>query len=217
MVLQGDARWGWVIQSRHTLHPMSLCEMMSSARHSQAAQSAPVQNLMLSSGLEWAALQMYRSILAESVGMSASTNFTEGLVATMDWGKAYLREQRATWADIAESIRYSVSMAEVLRVYSPETPIRGKRCPCPLHNGKDYNMSFTATNFHCFVCGESGDVIEFVTKILNLPSRADAMKRMNGDLKLGLPIGELVNAEQAGKKRWQGSGSGRCGTIGTTP
>lgn len=115
----------------------------------------------------------------------------------MDWGKAYRREQKATWADIAESIRYSVSMAEVLRVYSPETPIRGKRCPCPLHNGKDYNMSFTATNFHCFVCGERGDVIEFVMKILNLPSRSDAMKRMNGDLNLGLPIGELVNAEQA--------------------
>lgn len=113
----------------------------------------------------------------------------------MDWSKNYKPERKANWADISFQIRHTVSMWEVLKVYSPGTPTKGNRCPCPIHNGEDYNMSYTANSFKCFVCGAQGDVIEFVKLVCNLSTRSDAMKRMNADLKLYLPIDMVINEE----------------------
>lgn len=93
------------------------------------------------------------------------------------------------WADIASSINESLTMDDVLREYAPSTPRRGHRCPCPIHNGKDNNFSYTDHRFKCFVCGAGGDVIAFVKEVCGLPSMSDAMKRINTDFHLGLPIG----------------------------
>lgn len=112
----------------------------------------------------------------------------------MDW--KYKRERKATWKEIAQVIRDSVTMEEVLRAYCPDLRIRHNRCPCPLHNGKDDNFSITAHGFKCFVCGASGDSIEFVKSYLGLPSRVDAMKRINADLRLRLAIDECMSIEQ---------------------
>lgn len=60
--------------------------------------------------------------------------------------------------------------------------------PCPIHNGKDYNLSFTDHGFICFVCGAKGDAVAFVQQVLSLPTRLDAIKSINRDLHLGLPI-----------------------------
>ena len=59
----------------------------------------------------------------------------------MDWSKGYKREQRASVEDIAQAIRDSVTMSEIVKVYAPSTPPRHNRIPCPFHNGKDYNLS----------------------------------------------------------------------------
>ena len=106
-------------------------------------------------------------------------------------------ERKVSWEDIAESIHASVTMEDVLSLYSPSTPRRRHRCPCPLHNGKDFNFSYTPHGYKCFVCGESGDVIAFVKEVCELATRADAMKRMNQDLHLNLPIDGEVDAIQA--------------------
>lgn len=44
------------------------------------------------------------------------------------------------------------------------------RGPCPFHNGKGPNFSVVPGKglYHCFVCGENGDVIKFVQKKLGL-------------------------------------------------
>ena len=112
----------------------------------------------------------------------------------MDWN--FRPERQAEWADIAAEIRESVTMEDVLRAYSPSTHIRNRRCPCPFHNGKDYNFSFTRTGYKCFVCGESGDVISFVSGICGL-SRTDAMKRINTDFCLNLSINGTISATQS--------------------
>lgn len=113
----------------------------------------------------------------------------------MDWSRTYQRERRVGIEDIANSIRVLVRMRDVLFAYCPDikSKIHGNRCPCPLHNGTDSNFSFNDVGFHCFVCGESGDVITFVQKRLDLPRRFDAMKRINEDMKLGLPIGRAAS------------------------
>lgn len=115
----------------------------------------------------------------------------------MDWSKEYRPERRANWEDIARAIRYTVTMEEVLDTYFPGLPRRGHRCPCPIHNGKDMNFSFTNTGYRCFVCGAAGDVVAFVKEVCELATRADAMKKLNNDLRLNLPIDSQITEAQS--------------------
>ena len=69
--------------------------------------------------------------------------------------------------------------------------------PVLLHNGKDYNFSFSRFGYKCFVCGASGDTIGFVKEILNLSTRGDAMKRINADFHLSLPLDSAVSEAQS--------------------
>ena len=113
----------------------------------------------------------------------------------MEWSKAFREERKADWSDIAASIHESVTMDDVIRTYAPNLRVRNHRAPCPLHNGKDYNFSYTRNGYKCFVCGASGDVITFVKELLRLSTRVDAMKRINADLRLNLPIDGNISAE----------------------
>lgn len=105
--------------------------------------------------------------------------------------------------DYAEAIRDSVTMEGVLDMYCPSLPRRGKRCPCPLHNGKDYNFSFGTHGYRCFVCGESGDVISFVKEVCGLPSMSEAMRRIDSDFRLNLFSDSLLNEEITARVRKQ--------------
>lgn len=106
----------------------------------------------------------------------------------MDWAKIYHRVQRADWGDIAQAIHDSVTMRDVIQMYTPDRTPRRNRIQCPIHNGHDYNFSFTPQGYKCFVCGASGDMITFVKEVCELSTRADAMKRINQDFNLRLPI-----------------------------
>lgn len=104
----------------------------------------------------------------------------------MEWAKAYKPERRARLEDVADVIHSSVTMEDVLSTYSPSTPRRGHRCPCPIHNGKDYNFSYTENGYKCFVCNASGDVISFVKEVCELSTRLEAIKRICQDFHLGV-------------------------------
>lgn len=103
-----------------------------------------------------------------------------------EWQNAYRPQRQANWDDIAQIIRDTVTMEDALAMYSPETPIRNHRCPCPIHHGRDYNFSFLPHGYTCFVCGSSGDVVTFVKEVCELPTRVDALKRINADFRLNL-------------------------------
>ena len=115
----------------------------------------------------------------------------------MDWTKAYRPERKADWADIADAIHNAVTMDDVIHAYAPEVRTRNRRCPCPIHNGKDLNFSYTRNGYKCFVCGASGDAIGFAQTMCGLHSRADAMKRINADFRLNLPINGTLSAIQS--------------------
>jgi len=124
----------------------------------------------------------------------------------MEWGKGFKAERKAEWSDIARAIHDSVTMDEAIKFYLPGSNPRMHRIPCPIHNGKDYNFSFTRNGYKCFVCGASGDVITFVKEVCGLATRSDAMKKLNADFRLGLPIECEENKffrYQANKKREQ--------------
>lgn len=109
-------------------------------------------------------------------------------MSTEKWKSAYRPQRAARIEDIAQTIHDTVSMDEVVRVYLPELRPRNRRIPCPIHHGEDYNLSYTEHGYKCFVCGASGDVINFVRDVCELKTRSDAMKRLNKDLNLNLPI-----------------------------
>lgn len=120
----------------------------------------------------------------------------------MDWG--YKPTRQASWEDLAQAIHDTVTMEQVVRFYLPGTTIRHNRCPCPFHHGKDPNFSFTQYGYKCFVCGVTGDVIAFVKDICECATRVDAIRRINSDFRLGLPVdGEIdyqLNTELAKRR-----------------
>lgn len=102
----------------------------------------------------------------------------------MNWD--FQPQRQIDWADVANDIRDAVTMDDAVAVYAPQIPVKNHRCPCPFHDGKDYNFSFTRNGYRCFVCGATGDVITFVKDLLGLSTRVDAMKRLNEDFHLGI-------------------------------
>lgn len=114
----------------------------------------------------------------------------------MNWTSAYHREEKATWEDIAGYIHELVTVGQAIRFYLPSTEVRGNRCPCPIHHGKDYNFSFTDVGYRCFVCGATGDVITLVKEVCELSTRVDAMKQINRDFNLRLPIDQSISRDQ---------------------
>lgn len=86
--------------------------------------------------------------------------------------------------NLAEEIKSRVIMDDVLEVYGLPTS-KYKRIPCPLHHGKDKNFSYSDKWFKCFVCGESGSVIDFAMKLHEIPF-SEACVKLNYDLNLGL-------------------------------
>lgn len=110
----------------------------------------------------------------------------------MEWSKAYRPERRVSIEDIAHEIHNRVTIRDVLSVYCPSLTVRGRRCPCPIHNGKDNNFSFTDSGYKCFVCGASGDVISLVKDVCELSTRVDAMKQICKDFNLSIGFDTAV-------------------------
>ena len=113
----------------------------------------------------------------------------------MDWD--YKPTRQASWEDIAQSIHDTVTMQEAVHFYLPGVNIRHNRCPCPFHHGRDPNFSFTQHGYKCFVCGATGDVISFVKDICECSTRADAMRKINSDFRLDLPVDGEIDYQQS--------------------
>lgn len=88
-------------------------------------------------------------------------------------------------------IKDRLTMPEVLERYGISVN-RQRRVPCPLHGGTDANCGVKDRYIHCFVCGESADVISFVIKYYGL-SFKEAITKLNNDFYLGLPTGEKLD------------------------
>jgi DNA primase len=65
---------------------------------------------------------------------------------------------------LVDEIKNRVTVEDILSEQGIE--LRRGRCRCPLHGG-DNPTSFSVRDglFHCFACGESGDVISLVQKL----------------------------------------------------
>lgn len=77
---------------------------------------------------------------------------------------------------------------------------------CPFHNEKtpSFNVSDEKGIFHCFGCGEGGDVIQFVMKFDGF-SFAEAVRHLAGRAGIAIPVDtdsrEAAKEEESGRKK----------------
>ena len=86
--------------------------------------------------------------------------------------------------DAVQTIKDRLTMREVLERYGYTADRKGFIC-CPFHNEKTPSMRIYDKDYHCFGCGEHGDVITFVQKLFNL-SFQEALKKIDVDFVLNL-------------------------------
>ena len=80
-----------------------------------------------------------------------------------------------------DEIKASVSMKEVISRYGL-VPNRAGFVVCPFHKEKTPSMKIYKNSFHCFGCGENGDVFIFVQKMDNLTFK-EAYLSLGGEYK----------------------------------
>lgn len=102
--------------------------------------------------------------------------------------------------DIFSQIKDSLIMKEVAEHYGFEVK-RGLML-CPFHNDSHPSMTVYpgSRGWHCFVCGEGGSVIDFVSKLFSINARQAAI-RLDNDFHLGLSAERPSQAEAAKWKR----------------
>ena len=86
--------------------------------------------------------------------------------------------------NVAQTIKDRLTMCEVLLRYGYETNKKGFVC-CPFHLEKTPSMKIFEKDYHCFGCGEHGDIITFVQKLFSLPFQ-EALKKIDVDFGLNL-------------------------------
>ena len=88
---------------------------------------------------------------------------------------------------LAQRVKESVRLADVLSLYHLQ-PDRAGFLHCPFHSG-DRSPSLKVypdqNTWHCFGCGKSGTVIDFVMEMERC-SFVDALKKLDADFHLGL-------------------------------
>ena len=76
--------------------------------------------------------------------------------------------------NVFEAVKQSVSTREAAAFYGIKVSRTGMAC-CPFHDDKNPSMKVDQ-RFHCFGCGEDGDVIDFTAKLFNLSPKEAAEK-----------------------------------------
>lgn len=66
---------------------------------------------------------------------------------------------------------------------------------CPFHDEKTGSLKVYPHSFYCYGCGKGGDVITLVRSLFDLPF-TDALRKVNEDFALGLPLDEKPTIKQ---------------------
>ena len=104
-----------------------------------------------------------------------------------------------------DRLKATLTVRDVMSVYLPENKINAKGFAlCPFHSEKAPSLVVHPDRYHCFGCGESGDIITLTQKLFNL-SFKDSVVKLKKDLGVGLPlenmsIADLVSAAEQYRK-----------------
>ena len=77
------------------------------------------------------------------------------------------------------TVKTSINLGEAAEYYGIEVNRYGKAL-CPFHNDRHPSMVVYDDHYHCFACGEHGDVIDLVANLYGLPV-LDAVNKLAYD------------------------------------
>ena len=95
--------------------------------------------------------------------------------------------------NVFEAVKQSVSTRDAAAFYGIEVKRNGMAC-CPFHDDKNPSMKVDQ-RFHCFGCGEDGDVIDFTAKLFDLSSKEAAEK-------LAQDFGLIYDSQAPSRRRY---------------
>lgn len=81
--------------------------------------------------------------------------------------------------NVFDAVKDELNARRVVEAYGIHVLHNGMCC-CPFHGDKNSSMKVDDKRFHCFGCGEDGDVIQFVARYFDL-SRYEAAKKLAED------------------------------------
>ena len=84
--------------------------------------------------------------------------------------------------NLFEIVKCGVSCREAAERYGVEVNHYGMAL-CPFHNDRHPSLYVADDHYHCFACGEHGDVIDFAAKLFGLPLY-EAAQRLAADFHL---------------------------------
>ena len=81
--------------------------------------------------------------------------------------------------DLFSTVKMNISTIDAAERYGIEVNRHGKAL-CPFHNDRHPSLFVDDDHYHCYACGEHGDVIDFTAKLYGL-SLYDAAKKLAYD------------------------------------
>jgi DNA primase len=110
-------------------------------------------------------------------------------------------------SDFAQSVKQQADIVKIVGDYVrlKKSGAQNYSGLCPFHSEKSPSFSVHATRqfYHCFGCGQSGDVFSFVQKIENL-SFPEAVRAVAQKCGIALPKREFSSPEEAKESRLRG-------------
>ena len=77
--------------------------------------------------------------------------------------------------NVFEAVKTSINTREAAARYGVEANRHGKAL-CPFHNDRNPSLFVDDDHYHCYACGEHGDVIDFTAKLFGLKLYEAAQK-----------------------------------------
>ena len=84
--------------------------------------------------------------------------------------------------NVFQAVKQAVTTRQVAESYGLEVRYNGMTC-CPFHSDRNPSMKVD-DRFHCFGCGEDGDVIDFTAKLFGVDLK-EAAQRIANDFGIG--------------------------------
>ena len=109
---------------------------------------------------------------------------------------------------IFEIVKENVNLREAVELYGIDVNRYGKAL-CPFHNDRHPSLYVADDHYHCFACGEHGDVIDFVGRLFQL-SPYDAAQKLMADFHLSPDKPPSAAALHAKRIREQFVSDGMC-------
>ena len=105
--------------------------------------------------------------------------------------------------DIFTTVKAAVTLRQAAEHYGLQVRRNGMTC-CPFHNDRHPSLYVSDDHYHCFACGEHGDVIDLTAKLFDL-RLYDAARKLASDFHLApdKPLPEVIRRKMKHKTKAQ--------------